>query len=95
MAWIQQDPSGNFHIRFRFGRRKFNRSLKTSVPKQAQLKKLRPEETIAQDGSLVVNLPAYILANSSIRHWTSLCAFSIHIKRADFGMPVESNRSQG
>ena len=57
MAWIQQDPSGNFHISFRFGGRKFKRSLKTSVAKQAQLKKLRLEETIALLEAGRIDLP--------------------------------------
>lgn len=57
MASIQQDPSGNFHISFRFGGRKFKRSLKTSVPKQAQLKKLRLEETIALVEAGRIDLP--------------------------------------
>ena len=30
MAWLQEDPSGNFHVSFRFGGRKFKRSLRTS-----------------------------------------------------------------
>ena len=57
MAWIQTDPSGNFHISFRFGGRKFKRSLKTKEEKQAQLKKLRLEETISLVESGRIELP--------------------------------------
>ena len=66
MAWIQQDPSGNFHISFRFGGRKFKRSLKTSVAKQARLKRLRLEETIALVEAGRIDLPpcCQVLQNS-------------------------------
>ena len=46
MAWLQKDPSGNFHISFRFGGKKFKRSLRTQNQKQATSRKLRLEETI-------------------------------------------------
>lgn len=46
MAWLQTDPSGNFHISFRFGGQKFKRSLKTKSEKQAQRNKVRFEDTI-------------------------------------------------
>lgn len=72
MAWIQQDPSGNFHISFRFGGRKFKRSLKTTVPKQAQLKKMRMEETIAlvEAGRIVLppnsDVPTFLLSEGKL-----------------------------
>ena len=57
MAWIQQDPSGNFHISFRFGGRRFKRSLKTDLYRQANLSKLRLEESIALIEAGRMNLP--------------------------------------
>lgn len=57
-VWIQQAPSGNFYVSFPFGGREFKRSLKTSVPKPAQLKKLRREETIALVEAGRIDLPS-------------------------------------
>jgi len=57
MAWIQADPSGNYHISLRFGGRKYKRSLKTKHQKQAQHKQLRLEDTIALIESGRIELP--------------------------------------
>lgn len=46
MAWLQEDPSGNYHVSFRFGGRKFKRSLRTSKAKEAQSRLERLEENI-------------------------------------------------
>lgn len=46
MAWLQQLPSGKFYISFRFGGRKYKRSLGTSDPRQAKSRKVRLEDTI-------------------------------------------------
>ncbi len=60
MAWIQQDPSGNFHISFRFGGRKFKRSLKTDLERHAKLSKLRLEEMISLIEAGRIELPPNI-----------------------------------
>ena len=66
MAWLQKDPSGNFHISFRFGGKKFKRSLRTQNQKQATSRKLRLEETIQLINSGRVELPTNCcLANST------------------------------
>ncbi len=36
MASIQQDPSGNFHVCFRFRDHRFKRSLKTNIRRKAE-----------------------------------------------------------
>ena len=46
MAWLQTDPSGNYHISFRFGGQKFKRSLKTKSERDANGRLLRLEENI-------------------------------------------------
>lgn len=46
MAWIQRDPSGNYHVGFRLGARKFKRSLKTKSEETAQHLTARLEENI-------------------------------------------------
>ncbi len=46
MAWIEKDPSGTFHLSFRFGGRKFRRSLKTTNADTAHARKTQLEETI-------------------------------------------------
>lgn len=46
MAWLEQDPSNNFHVCFRFAQRKFRRSLKTKQTRAAQSRLLRLEENI-------------------------------------------------
>lgn len=72
MAWIQTDPSGNFHISFRFGGRKYKRSLKTKTRKQAELKKLRLEDTVAliETGRIELppncDLPTFLLSEGKL-----------------------------
>lgn len=46
MASLQQFPSGNFHITFQFGGKRFKRSLKTKDKRQATSLRARLEETI-------------------------------------------------
>ena len=46
MAWLEEDPSGTFHIAFRFAGAKFRRSLRTKKQEQAESRRLRLEETI-------------------------------------------------
>jgi hypothetical protein len=46
MAWVQQDPSGNYHVSFRFGGRKFKRSLHTRKQDAADGLARRIEENL-------------------------------------------------
>ena len=47
MPWIEQDPSGFYHVAFRFQGRRFRRSLKTRNRREAELLSARVEENIA------------------------------------------------
>ena len=61
MAWLQEDPtSGNQHICFRFGGKKFRRSLRTKDKKKATRKLNRLEETIELIDSGRVELPTNV-----------------------------------
>lgn len=44
MAWLEQEASGNFHIAFRLGSKKFKRSLRTKDEREAEARRLRLEE---------------------------------------------------
>jgi hypothetical protein len=46
MASLQQDPSGNFHICFRFGGKRFKRSLKTTSQRKADAACTRLDKNI-------------------------------------------------
>jgi integrase len=46
MAWLDRDPSGNFHIGFRLGSRKFKRSLRTKNERSANASCARVEVNI-------------------------------------------------
>ena len=46
MASIQQDPSGNYHVSFRFGGKRFKRSLKTKIHRKAEAAARHIEENI-------------------------------------------------
>lgn len=73
MAWLQQDPSGNYHVSFRFGGRKFKRSLKTKRQRIADSKKLRLEENIAlvTSGRLElpngIDVPTFLLSDGKLK----------------------------
>ena len=58
MAWLQQLPSGKFHISFRFGGRKYERSLGTSDPRKAKSRKVRLEDTIRLVENGMAEIPA-------------------------------------
>ena len=69
MAWLQTDPSGNFHISFRFGGQKYKRSLKTKDPVDANARLHRIEDTIrlVESGRIElpesVDLPVFLLSD--------------------------------
>ncbi len=46
MSSLQKDPSGNFHICFRFGGRRFKRSLKTKSEKKANVSLAKLDERL-------------------------------------------------
>lgn len=46
MASLQQDPSGKFHVIFRFAGTRYKRSLKTAHRRQAQAACIRLEENV-------------------------------------------------
>ncbi len=58
MAWLQQLPSGKFRISFRFGGRKYKRSLGTSDRRQAKSRKVRLEDTIRLVENGMAEIPA-------------------------------------
>lgn len=47
MPWLEQDPSGFYHVAFRFEGRRFRRSLKTRKRREAELLSARVEENLA------------------------------------------------
>lgn len=58
MAWLRQNPSGHFYICFRFGGRRFKRSLKTKSERVANSKRVRLEDTIGLVEAGRIDLPA-------------------------------------
>jgi hypothetical protein len=46
MPWIERDPSGFYHVAFRFQRRRFRRSLKTLCRRDAEILSARLEENL-------------------------------------------------
>ena len=72
MAWLEREPSGQFHVRFRIGSRKFKRSLKTKSESEAETRRVRLEETIqlVESGRLTVpahvDLPTYLLSDGRL-----------------------------
>ena len=72
MAWLQNDPSGNFHISFRFAGRKFKRSLKTKNETEAQTRLHRLEENIrlVESGRLelpdAADAPIFLLSDGKL-----------------------------
>ncbi len=73
MAWLEREPSGQFHIRFRISSRKFKRSLKTKNESEAETRRVRLEETIrlVESGRLTVpakvDLPIYLLSDGQLK----------------------------
>ena len=73
MAWLQTDPSGNHHICFRFGGKKFKRSLRTRDRKKASRKLIRLEETVdlIEAGRIElptnVDVPTFLLSEGKLQ----------------------------
>jgi integrase len=72
MAWLQADPSGNYHISFRFGGRKFKRSLGTKKAEEATGRRVRLEENVrlVEAGRLDLppdaDVPAFLLSDGKL-----------------------------
>jgi hypothetical protein len=58
MAWLNRIPSGHYYVCFRFGGRRFKRSLKTKNERIANSKRVRLEVTISLLETGRVDLPA-------------------------------------
>lgn len=73
MAWLQIDPSGNFHVSFRFGGKKFKRSLRSMDERHAFARKSRLEESIqlVNSGRLVIplnaDIPVFLLSDGALK----------------------------
>lgn len=87
MAWLQPDPSGNFHVSFRFGGGKFKRSLRTKSSREANARLSRLEETIrlVQSGRIEIpenaDIPVFLLSDGKLdkkpMHTSSLTLSSL------------------
>ena len=72
MASLQKDPSGNFHVTFRFQGTRYKRSLKTKSQKTAQSRRGRLEENISllEAGRLTIpekaDIPTFLLSDGKL-----------------------------
>ena len=72
MAWLEHDRSGNFHLCFRLGERKFKKSLKTKDERSAGAACTRVEENIRllEMGRLSIpvgaNVAAFLLSDGKL-----------------------------
>ena len=72
MGSLQQDPSGNYHVCFRFGGKRFKRSLHTLAEDHARTLLGRIEENarLAERGRLVVpegaDIPTFLLSDGKL-----------------------------
>lgn len=72
MASLQTDPSGNYHVCFRFGGRRYKRSLKTKESRKAETKLRRLQENIelVQSGRLEIpeaaDPPVFLLSDGKL-----------------------------
>ncbi len=72
MAWLENDKSGNFHVCFRLGERKFKKSLKTKNERAAGAACARIEDNIRllEMGRLTIpsgaNVASYLLSDGKL-----------------------------
>lgn len=72
MASLQRDPSGTYHICFRYRGHRFKRSLKTMDQRKASAASVRVAENIrlAESGRLVIpddaDIPAFLLSDGKV-----------------------------
>ena len=73
MASIQQDPSGNYHVSFRFGGKRFKRSLKTKIHQKAEAAASHIEENIRliEAGRMTLpedaDIPTFLMSDGRLR----------------------------
>ncbi|MEZ6059129.1 MAG: hypothetical protein R3C19_02085 [Planctomycetaceae bacterium] len=73
MASIQQDRSGNYHIAFRFGGKRYKRSLKTKHNRKADAAACHVEENIRLIGAGRlelpddVDIPTYLMSDGNLK----------------------------
>ena len=74
--------TGSYNIVFRFGGRKFTRSLKTANRRDAESRRQRLEENIrlVESGRIEIppdaDLPAFLLSDARYVHCSSLCDYA-------------------
>jgi hypothetical protein len=74
MAWLELDSSGNYHLSFRLGRRRFKRSLRTDNRRNAENLAARLEENLAlvERGRLEIptgaDVPRFLLSDGKVAH---------------------------
>ncbi len=74
MAWLQQNEYGQFHVSFRFGGKKYKRSLHTDATKEAQASVGQLEQTLrmVKLGLLAVpddaDVPQFLLSGGRTLH---------------------------
>ncbi|QDT12915.1 hypothetical protein K239x_49280 [Planctomycetes bacterium K23_9] len=99
MAWLQTDPSGNFHISFRFAGRKFKRSLRTKNDSEASARLHRLEENIrlVESGRLelpdTADAPVFLLSDGKLesrRATTERVQLSVLFQRYFDGIPDDA-----
>jgi integrase len=72
MAWLQRDPSHNYHVSFRFGGKKFKRSLHTKKRNEAESQAGRIEDNIrlVERGILAIptcaDIPTFLLSDGKL-----------------------------
>lgn len=72
MAWLQQDPSHNYHVCFRLGGKKFKRSLRTKKRNEANSQAARIEDNIrlVERGILTIppgaDIPTFLLSDGKL-----------------------------
>lgn len=72
MASIQQDPSGNFHICFRYGKQRFKRSLETRDRRKADAAAVRVAENVrlVKQGRMDLpddaDIPTFLLSDGTL-----------------------------
>jgi hypothetical protein len=71
MAWLEHEPSGQYHIAFRYGRQKFKRSLRTDCAQDAEQLRSRVERQLhlLATGDILLpdqaDLPTFLLTNGT------------------------------
>mgnify|MGYP002637339548 FL=1 len=72
MASLQNDPSGNYHVKFRFGGRQYRRSLRTKLRRKAEAAASHVEENIRliTEGRMTLpagaDIPTFLLSDGRL-----------------------------